>query len=192
MAHEVVHLIFRRVVCQALQELGEVFLAIEVVAALRGVVQIPGRLFQLLKGGQELRRLAQWRREALDHFLASETLHGVDRSREAGGQQQRAYLGSGFLAGLQIDHLRVCRGIAVPEVLGDDIAHAGDLGELVAHLLNPEVEVLRADEKDVIGLALPDRAQERRETSSIKPRVCLNCSFSLNRATTFFRRGWNG
>ena len=51
-AHEVVHLIFRRVVCQALQELGEVLLAIEVVAALRGVVQIPGRLFQLLKGGR--------------------------------------------------------------------------------------------------------------------------------------------
>ena len=43
-ADEVVHLILRRVVRQALQELGEVLLAIEVVAALRGVVQIPGGL----------------------------------------------------------------------------------------------------------------------------------------------------
>src|SRR6266545_3957837 len=34
--------------------------------------------------------------------------------------------------------------------------------------------------------------RRRRETSSIKPRVCLNCSFSLKRAMTFFRRGWNG
>ena len=70
-ADEVVHLVLRRVVRQALQELGEVLLAIEVVAALRGVVQIPGGLFQLLEGGQELGRLAQRRHEALDHFLAA-------------------------------------------------------------------------------------------------------------------------
>ena len=31
-----------------------------------------------------------------------------------------------------------------------------------------------------------------RETSSIRPRVCLNCSFSLNSAMTFLSRGWNG
>ena len=55
------------------------------------------------------------------------------------------------------------RGIAVPEILGDDVAHAGDLSELVAHLLYPEVEVLWADEEDVIGLAFPDGAQEARD-----------------------------
>src|SRR5262249_33731773 len=66
----------------------------------------------------------------------------------------------GFSAGLQVDYLRVCRGIAVPEVFGDDIAHAGDFGELVAYFLNPEVEVLRTNEQDVIRLAFPDRAQE--------------------------------
>ena len=67
--------------------------------------------------------------------------------------------------------LPVCRSITcawaealrVPEVLGDDVAHAGDLGELVAHLRNREVEVLRADEEDVVGLALPDRAQQPRD-----------------------------
>ena len=69
-------------------------------------------------------------------------------------------MGGGFLAGLQVDHLRVRRGIAVPEVPGNDVAHAGDLGELVAHLLNPEVEVLRADEEDVIGRAFPHGAQQ--------------------------------
>ena len=54
-----------------------------------------------------------------------------------------------------------------------------------------EIEVLRADEEDVVGLAFPDGLSSR-ETSSIRPRVCLNCSFSLNSAMTFLRRGWNG
>ncbi len=44
--------------------------------------------------------------------------------------------------------------------MGNDVAHAGDLGELVTHLLHAEVEVLRADEEDVIGRAFPDGAQE--------------------------------
>ncbi len=63
---------------------------------------------------------------------------------------------------LQIDDLGVRRLVAVPEVLGDHIAHAGNLGELVANLGDGEIEVLRADEKDVVGLALPDGAKEAR------------------------------
>ena len=71
-------------------------------------------LFQLLEGGQELRRLAQRRDEALDHFLAGEPLHRVDRGGEAGGEQQRANLGGGLLAGLQVDDLGVGRLLARP------------------------------------------------------------------------------
>ena len=133
-ADQVVHLVLRRIVGQALQELGEVLLPVEVVAAFRRVVQIPGDLLQLLEGREELGRLAQRRDEALDHLLAREALHRVDGGGEAGGQQQRADLGGRFLAGLQVDDLGVGGLLRVPEILGDDVAHAGNLGELVAHL----------------------------------------------------------
>ena len=56
-ANQIVHLILRRVVGQALQELGEVLLPVEVVAAFRCVVDIPGDLFQLLERREKLRRL---------------------------------------------------------------------------------------------------------------------------------------
>ena len=39
----------------------------------------------------------------------------------------------------------------------------GDFGELVAHLRNGEVEVLRADEEDVVGLTLPDGLEQARD-----------------------------
>ena len=45
-ADQVVDLVLRRVVGQALQELGQVLLAVEVVAAFGRVVQIPGDLLQ--------------------------------------------------------------------------------------------------------------------------------------------------
>ena len=124
MPNQVVDLVLGRVVGQALQELGEVLLAVEVVAAFRRVMEIPGDFLQLLERGKELGRLAQRRDEALDHFLAREALHGVDRGGEAGGEQQRADLGRGLLAGLQVDDLRVSRLLRVPEILGDDVAHA--------------------------------------------------------------------
>ena len=162
-ADEIVHLVLRCVVGQALQELGEVLLAVEVVAALRRVVQIPGDFLQLLERREELGRLAQRRDEALDHFLAREALHRVDGGGEAGGEQQRADLRGRFLAGLQVDDLGVGRLLRVPEILGDDIAHAGDLGELVADLRDREVEVLRADQEDVVGLALPDGLEQPRD-----------------------------
>ena len=159
---QVVHLVLGRVVGEALQELGEVLLPVEVVAAFRRVVQIPGNLLQLLEGREEVGRLAQRRNEALDHLLAGEALHRVDGGGEAGGEQQRADLGGGFLAGLQVDDLGVGGLLRVPEILGDDVAHAGDFGELVADLGDGEVEVLRADEEDVVGLALPDRPEQAR------------------------------
>ena len=51
----------------------------------------------------------------------------------------------------------------IPQVLRDDVAHPGDLGELVADLRDREIEVLRTDEEDVVGLALPDGAEEARD-----------------------------
>ena len=92
----------------------------------------------------------------------------------------------------EVDDLGVGGLLGVPEILGDDIAHPGDLGQLVAHLRDRQVEVLGADQEDVVGRAAPRPTCSRRETSSISPRVCLNCSFSLNRAMTFLSRGWNG
>ena len=107
MPDQVVDLVLRRIVGQALQELREVLLPVEVVAAFWRVVQIPGDLLQLLERRQEIGRLAQGRDEALDHLLAREALHRVDGGGEAGGEQQRADLGRRFLAGLQIDDLGV-------------------------------------------------------------------------------------
>ena len=71
-----------------------------------------------------------------------------------------ADLGGGLLAGLQVDDLGVGGLLRVPQVLGDDVAHAGDLGELVADFRDGEVEMLRADEKNVVGLAIPDGAEQ--------------------------------
>ena len=163
MPDQVVDLVLRRVVGQALQELGQVLLAVEVVATLRRVVQVPGGLLQLLERRQEVGRLAQRRDEALDHLLARQPLHRVDRRREARGQQQRADLGRRLLARLKIDDLRVGRLLRVPEILGDHVAHAGDLGELVAHLRDAEVEVLRTDQEDVVRLAVPDGLEQPRD-----------------------------
>ena len=55
---------------QALQELGEVLLAVEVVAAFRRVVKIPGDLLELVERREEIGRLAQRRDKTLDHLLA--------------------------------------------------------------------------------------------------------------------------
>ena len=118
---------------QALQKLGEVFLAVEVVTAFRRMVHIPGDLLQFIKGRQEVRRLAQGRNQALDHLLAGQSLDRIDGRGQAGGKKQRADLGGRFLAGLQVDDLGVGGLLRVPEILGDDIAHPGNLGQLVAH-----------------------------------------------------------
>ena len=52
--------------------------------------------------------------------------------------------------------------LRVPKILGDDVAHSGDLGELVAHLGDREIEVLRTDEKHVVRFAFPHGAQQTR------------------------------
>ena len=118
---------------------------------------------KFLEGREEIGRLAQRRDKALDHLLASEALHRVDRSGEAGGKEQRADLGGRLLARSEVDDLGVGGLLGIPEVLRDDVAHAGDFGQLVAHLRDGEVEVLRADEEDVVRLALPNRAQQTRD-----------------------------
>ncbi len=68
-------------------------------------------LFELVECGEELGRLAQRGHQALDHLLAGESLYGVDGGGEAGGEQQRADLSRGFLAGLEVDDLGVGRGL---------------------------------------------------------------------------------
>ena len=59
MANQVVHLILGCVVRKTLEQLGEILLAIEIVSLFRRAVDIPRRFFQLLEGGEELRRLAE-------------------------------------------------------------------------------------------------------------------------------------
>ena len=160
MADEVVNLVLRRVVGKALQELCEVLLPIEVVTTFWRVMHIPSNLLQLLEGREEIRRLAQGRDETFDHLLASQALHRIDGSRKTGGEQQGADLGGGLFAGLQVDDLSVCGLLCVPKILRDHVAHAGNLGELVADFRDAEVEVLRADQEHIVCLAIPDRAEQ--------------------------------
>ena len=56
-------------------------LTVEVVAAFRLGMQIPGRFCQLLKCREELGGFAQGRREAFDHFFACQPLHRIDGRR---------------------------------------------------------------------------------------------------------------
>lgn len=72
-------------------------------------------------------------------------------------------MGGGFLAGAEVNHLRMGRLLSVPEILGDDVAHPGNLRELVAHLGDGQVEVLRANQENVVRRAIPDGAQEARD-----------------------------
>src|ERR1035441_10768226 len=58
-ANEIVHLILGSIVRKTLQELGEVLLAVKVIAAFRGVVNVPGHLFQLIESREEIRGLAK-------------------------------------------------------------------------------------------------------------------------------------
>ena len=54
----------------------------------------------------------------------------------------------------------------------------------------PDVErVLFGDDGIAAGLG---KGKTLVDMSSISPRVCLNCSFSLNSATRSFSRGWKG
>lgn len=71
-------------------------------------------------------------------------------------------MGSCLLPGLEVDDLSVCGLVDIPKILGDYVAHAGNLGELVAYLGNSEVEVLWADKEDIVTFALPDGSQESR------------------------------
>jgi hypothetical protein len=54
MPDEVIDLILGRVVGQALQELREVLLSIEVMTSFRGVMKVPGLLLQFLEGSKEI------------------------------------------------------------------------------------------------------------------------------------------
>jgi hypothetical protein len=56
---EVVHLVLRGVVREALKQFGEVFLPVKIVTALGRVVYIPGRFFELLEGFKKLGWLSQ-------------------------------------------------------------------------------------------------------------------------------------
>ena len=56
------------------------------------------------------------------------------------------------------------RGVlGVPQVLGDDIAHAGDFRQLVAYLRDGQIEVLGPDQEDVVVLALPHGSEQARD-----------------------------
>ena len=59
MTDQLVDHVLRGVVGQALQELGEVLLAVEVVASFGGVVDIPGDFFELLECREEIRWLTK-------------------------------------------------------------------------------------------------------------------------------------
>lgn len=69
-------------------------------------------------------------------------------------------MGGSLFAGLQVDDLGMGRLLCIPQILGDDVAHPGDLGELVADLGDREVEMLRTDEEDIVGRPLPHRFEE--------------------------------
>src|ERR1035441_7298656 len=88
-------------------ESGQGLLAIKVVAAFRGVVNVPGHLLQLIESREEIRGLAEGRNQALDHLLAGKSLDGVHRGGEAGSKKQRTNLGRGLLPGLKIHDLGV-------------------------------------------------------------------------------------
>ena len=60
MADKVVHLVLRRIVREALEQLGEVLLPVEIVTALGRVVDIPRVFLKLLERFEKLGWLAQW------------------------------------------------------------------------------------------------------------------------------------
>ena len=60
------------------------------------------------------------------------------------------------------DDLRVRRVLAVKEIRGNHVTHARNLGQLVTDFGDRQIEVLRADEKDVVGRPFPHRPQEPR------------------------------
>ena len=87
-ADQVVDLVLRRVVGEALEELRQVLLAVEVETVLGRAMQVPRGPVQLLERPEELGRFAQGRDKALHHLLAGQALHGIDRRRQARRQQQ--------------------------------------------------------------------------------------------------------
>lgn len=85
---------------------------------------------------------------------------GADRPRQRGGQHEFGDLGGGVAAKIGVDLLGA--GVAV---VGDVVDHGRQQGrvdalDLVAHLDVVEVQVLGADEEDVVEVAVPDAAQQ--------------------------------
>ena len=74
------------------------------------------------------------------------------------------------------------------------VGHFCELGEwqhlVVAGPANWLEHIPKAMSDELAGRSQTERS--RRETSSIRPRVWRNCSFSLNRAMMFLSRGWKG
>jgi plasmid stabilization system protein ParE len=125
-------------------------------------MEVPGAVAQTVQSGEELVGLAVGGGEVFDDLGLGEAGVGPHGPRQGRGEQQLRHLGGGVAAEVGVDLLRA--GVAV---VGDVVDHGRqqrrvDALDLVAHLRVVQVEVLRTDQEDVVGLAVPHAAQQPR------------------------------
>ena len=128
--------------------------------ALLFAVEVPRRFAQALQGLQELVGLSLGCGQELDQLAFGKANATTDGARQAGRQQQ----GHELLRG-------IARQVGV-DVLGDGVARVGDVArhrwhqlgrntlDLVLDLLVVQVEMLCADQEDVVGFALVNTLEQ--------------------------------
>ena len=130
------------------------------VEGLALAVQVPGAVTQAVETREEFIGLTAGGGQVFDDFGLRQAAVGTHGAGQRGREHQLGDLGGCIAAQIAVDLLRA--GVAV---VGDVVDHGGQQRrihalDLVAHLRVVEVQVLGADQEDVVGLAVPDAAQQ--------------------------------
>ena len=123
-------------------------------------MQVPGTVAQALQTGQEFVGLAVGGGQVFDDLGLGQAGVGTHGAGQGRGEDQLGHLGGRVAAQIAVDLLGT--GVAM---VGDVVDHRGQQRrvhalDLVADLRIVQVQVLGADQENVVGLPVPDAAQQ--------------------------------
>ena len=149
----------RRTLGVFLDFLAQVLVAVEEPRIFFVFVQIPAFRAQLVERLVEFNRLSQRCHQVLHHLELGEALHRAGSLREGGHQQQPRDLARRVVVHLVVDDLGVALFAArAGYVVGDRSGEVVDVGQTVPNIGLSQVDVLAADQIDVVELPALDRA----------------------------------
>ena len=158
-----VDLRLRRTLGVDLDLLAKVLVALEDEGVVLTAVQIPAVGAQLLEGVVELGRRPVRSDEVLDDLRPAQALHGAARLRQRRHQQQAGDLGRGVATHLFVDDLGMAAfGTRARDVVRYGTGQVVDVGDAFADIRQRQVEVLAANEVDIVCLSIEYRTDHHR------------------------------